>query len=210
MVNLFEALFILGLDDEAGDILDVVRGSLESTMAGAVLAELVLHYRVGLADQRLIVTDPTRTDHPVLDTALFGILEAARPRKVKYWINTLTYKRFLNETGHHLVEQGVLVRQKKRLHLAPPSGEGLNGGVSAKYSLKNRLREIVLMNQPPDLPEKVLLAFLFYGQLLKLVFTHDERMAAHRRVKKLVEKNEEGSRLGETLDAIVAAACETD
>jgi hypothetical protein len=139
---------------------------------------------------------------------LFGILDSARPRKVKYWINTLVYKKFLNETGHHLVEQGALVRKKKRLHLAMPSTEMANAGVSTKYGLKNRLRDIVLMGQPPDLPEKVLLAFLFYGKLLKLVFTHDERMAAHKRVKKLIEKDEKGSQLGETLDEIVAAACE--
>jgi hypothetical protein len=56
----------------------------------------------------------------------------------------------------------------------------------------------------------VLLAFLYHAELLKLVFTHDERIAAHKRVKKLIAKDEEGSPLGETLDDIVAAACGVD
>lgn len=206
MVKIFEGLFILALDDEEGDIVESVAIDLASSLAGSVLAELVLQKRIELTDHRVVVTDRTPTEHPVLDKALFDILDAAKPRKLRYWINTLTYKKLQEEIGHHLVEKGVLVRKKKRLHLVLPYGDGPEKNVSAKYGLKNRLREIILVGHQPELSEKVLLAFLYYSGMLKLAFTQGERKAAHKRVKKLVENEEVGSPLDEILDAVVAAA----
>jgi golgi phosphoprotein 3 len=204
MVNIFEALFILALDDEEGDIVESVVSDLESSLAGAILAELVLQKHVTLVDHRVAITDPSAMEHPVLDKALFDIVDAAKPRKLRYWINTLNYKKLQDDIAHYLVERGILVRKKKRLYLVSPYNEGSEKNISAKFSLKNRLREIILAGQPPEESEKVLLAFLYYLGLLKLVFTQGERKAAHKRVKKLVETEEEGSPLGEILDAVVA------
>jgi Golgi phosphoprotein 3 len=208
MVNIFEALFILALDEEEGDIVESVLSTLESTLAGAVLTELVLQNRIELVDHRVNVTNQSPTGIPVLDKALFEIIDASKPRKLKYWINTLTYKKLLDEIAHQLIEKGVLVRKKKRLWLVSSSGDNGNN-FSAKYGLKSRLREIVLAGQEPDLSENVLLAFLYDSDLLKLVYTHGERKAAHKRDKKLIANDEEGSGLGEALDEIVDEACES-
>jgi hypothetical protein len=210
MINIFEGLFILALDDEEGDIIESVESTLESALAGAVLAELVLQNRVEVAEDRIEVKDPTSVDHPILDRALFEIQDAARPRKLRYWINTLTYKKLLDEIGQHLVVKEVLFRKKKRLHLVIPYGGNSGANVSAKFILKNRLRDIILAGQQPDLSEKVLLAFLHRSELLKLVFTHGERKAAYRRVKKMIENDEKESLLGEPLEKIVAASCPFD
>ena len=207
MANIFESLFLLALDDEEGSIVESVESSLESILAGAVLAELVLQNRFNLTDNRITVTDQTPTGHRILDKTLQDMIDAGKPRKLKYWFNTLTYKKALDEVGQYLVEEGVLIRKKKHLHLVLAYGESPDGSVQSKYCLKNRLREIVLAGQPPELSEKVLLAFLYHAELLKLVFTHGERKAAQKRVKKMVANEEEGSGLGETLDEILAAAC---
>ena len=210
MINLCEALFILGLDDEEEVDPKTVITTLESVLAGAILAELFLQNRVRLVEDRVIVTDPTPTEHSILDKALFDIVDAGRPRKIKYWINTLIYKKFLDEIGHYLVEIGVLVRKKKRLHLLIPNSNSQNGNVSAKDNLKNRLREIVLAGKQPELTERILLAFLYHGELLKLAFPHGESKAAHKKVKKLITNDEEGICLGEPMDEIVAVACGLD
>jgi hypothetical protein len=170
MVRIFEALFILALDDEDGDIVESFVTALESALAGAVLAELVLQNRISMEENRLFVTDQTTTEH-------------------------------------HLVDEGVLVRKKKRLHLAIPDEKGQGGQISAKYILKNRLRDTVLAGSQPDLSEKVLLACLYHSELSKLVFTQGERKAAHKRVKKILAYEEEGSGLGEVLDEIIETAC---
>jgi hypothetical protein len=209
MITLFEALFILALDEEEGVLVESAAGSLSATLAGALLAELALQKRIELADSRVVVIDPTPTTHPILDRSLFDILDTARARKLKYWINTLTYHKLPEEIGHHLVKEGVLVRKKKRLRLAIPSGESQAADLSAKYALKSRLREIVLAERPPELSEKILLTMIEHGGLIKLVFTRGERKVAHKRMKKLIKGDGEVDGLGKTLDEILAVACET-
>ncbi len=207
MVNIFEALFILAVDDEDGDVVESVLRPLESILAGAVLAELVLRKRVELVDNRVCIFDQMPTEHPILDRALFDMIDTKEHRKLRYWINTLAYKKLMDEIGHQLVTRGVLVRKKKRLHLVNSCNEHSDVNIVPKYNLKNRLREIVLAGQPAELSEKVLLAFLYHSEMLKLAFTFGERKAAHKRIKKLITNDEGESSLGKTLDEIVAAAC---
>jgi len=206
-LNIFEGLFVLALDDEEGDFVESIVKTIEYLLSGAILAELAVQNRIDLVDERLHVIDQTPTDHPILDKALFDILETPKPRKLKYWINTLTYNNFLGQVGDYLVVKGMLTRHKKRLHLVSiNSSQEIN--VSAKHAIKSRLRDIVLAEQEPDLSEKVLLAFLYYGDILKLIYTHGERKEVQKRVKKLIEHEEGGIGFGDLIDDILASSCE--
>lgn len=206
MLKICESLFILAVDDDEGDIVKSVVSALESALASAVLAELALLNRIELVEQRIVVSDQASTAHAILDKALFDILDTTNPRKLKYWLNTLIYNKIFAEIGHHLVKQGLLIRKKKRLHLVILNNEDSDKYVSIKFTLKHRLREIVLSGQQPDPTEKILLAFLFHGKLLKLVFTIDERRAAQKRVKNWFENGEEENQMGELLTKILYAA----
>lgn len=203
MPNVFEALFILALDEDEGYIVESALENLQTALAGAVLAELALQERIELKDYRVVVSNQACTEHPILDKALNDILNETRLRKPRYWINTLAYKKLLQEIGHDLVEQGVLSRQKKRLRLAVTSDEEQAPVPSLKYSLKSHLREIVLAGGQPELANQVLLAFLYHADLLRLVFTIGERKIASKEIKKLLKNGG----LSETLKTIVAAAC---
>ncbi len=203
MSNVFEALFILALDEDEGYIVESVVEDFETALAGAVLAELALQERIDLKDDRVMVSNQECTGHPVLDKALNDILDENRRRKPRYWINTLAYKK-LQEIGYDLVEQGVLSRHKKRLHLAVSPGEDQALVPSLKYSIKSQLREIVLAGGQPELADQVLLSFLYHADLLRLVFTVGERKIASKEIKKLFENG----KLNETLKIIVKTACE--
>ncbi|HVN54973.1 MAG TPA: GPP34 family phosphoprotein [Anaerolineaceae bacterium] len=208
MLTISEALLVLAIDEEDGDIVEAYQATLESILPGAVLAELVLQNRIGLADQRVVVIDPAPTGHRVLDQALFDILDTSRPRRLKYWMNTLTYKKFHEEIGHELVEKGVLVRKKKRLRLAGSYVEKTKGNGAAQPGLQSRIHAIVFAGQQPDLSEKVLLAFLVYGELVRLVIPRGDRKLARKRMRNLIESADGASCLGETLDEILAISCQ--
>jgi len=208
MFNVFELLFILSLDDESGGINRKTIHTLEATIAGAILAELALQNRIQLLEHRVVIMNQDPTDHPILDKVIFDISDTAGTRKLKYWINTLIYKKYPEEIGHHLVMRGVLLRKKERLYPIIPYGENSDGNPCVKYRLKNNLREIILADRQPDLSEKVLLIFLYHGKMLKLIFTHDERWFAQKRINKLVTNNEGVGFLSDTLDEIVTIACE--
>ena len=117
------------------------------------------------------------------------------------------FEEYLEEVGHHLVVTGVLVRKKKRLFLALQDGESPQGEDTIKNRLKSHVREIVLDGKEPELPELVLLAFLYHADLFKLVFGRSDRKKARKRIIKLIFDEDEASRLGATLDIIVTMAC---
>jgi golgi phosphoprotein 3 len=204
MPNMFEALFILALDEDEGYIVESALENLQTALAGAVLAEMALQERIELKNGRVVVSNQECTGHPILDKTLNDILDETRLRKPRYWINTLAYKNLLKEIGHDLVDQRVLSRHKKRLRLAVISDEGQAPVPSLKYSIKSHLREIVLAGGQPNLADQVLLAFSYYADLLRLVFTVGERKIASKAIKKLLKNGG----LSETLKTIVAAACE--
>jgi hypothetical protein len=206
MFTIFETLFILAVDDEEGNVLESVVKVLEPALAGGVLAELALLNRIKLEDGRIIIKDESPIDNPILDKTLYAIQEMGRLRKLKYWINTLTYEKLLAEIGQCLVEDGALVRKKKKLRLVIPFGEGQDKQVSAKYGLKNRLREIVLEGQSPDQCEMVQLALLYECDLVTLVFTRGERKAANKKIKTMIDSSKPETGLDDVLYEIIAVA----
>ncbi len=186
-----------------GYIVESVLEDFETALAGAVLAELALQERIELKDGRVVVSNKECTEHPVLDKALNDILDETRLRRPRYWINTLAIKK-LQEIGYDLVEQGVLSRHKKRLHLTVSAGEDQAAVPSLKYNITSHLREIVLAGGQPELADQVLLSFLYHADLLRLVFTVGERKIASKEIKKLLENG----RMNEKLKTIVKTACE--
>ncbi len=204
MTTIVDALFILAVDDEEGDLVRSAAVVLEPVAASAILAELVLHERVDLVDGRIVARDPTPMNEAMLDKALYQILDMSQSRKLRYWVNTFSYENCLEEVGHHLVQKGVLIRHKKRLYLAKPKAENSPGNNSIKFQLKNRLREIVLEKQQPEMQDKVLLAFLFQDDLLKLISTHGERKAARKWIRKNILDD---NNLSNSLNEILAISC---
>jgi len=205
-LTIFENLYILALDDEEGKIVESTENAMEAALACAVLAELYLQKRIDLIEGRVSLLDQASLDHPVMDLTIFSIVEAARARKLRYWINSLTYKKLLAEIPNHLVDCGVLFRKKKHLRAVVPYRTASGEEILAKFELKQHLREIVLASGQPDIDEMVLLAVLYHADLLTLVFTRGERKAAAKHIRNKIVENDSNSVLGPGLDEIVVAA----
>lgn len=207
MANLFESLFILALDEDEGYIVESVVENLESALAGAVLAELFQQKRISLIENVVVVDDSSPTKHPVLDKALFDIATETKKRKINYWIKTIAYKKFLQEIGQDLVEQGVLARQKKRLLLpTPESAENEVQEPSLKFKVKEHLRAVILAGEPAELVEKVMLMFLYHTDLLRLVFTIGERKTASKRIKMMLKSEKQLDALFDAVAKIAMAS----
>jgi hypothetical protein len=207
LMYIFEAILLLALDDVESKISNPVDGELRAAIAGCVLAELVLQERITLIDGRVTVINQLPTDHPVLDNSLYNILDTAKPRKLRYWFNTLVYQGVDNEVVNTMVEQGVLERTKKHLRLVKPSKSDPSSNSLIKFNLATRLRCIVLNGKTPDPSETVLLTFLYQTKLHRQVFMAGERKKARKRMRLLVEK-EELNDLEATLNKVVKVACD--
>jgi hypothetical protein len=77
---------------------------------------------------------------------------------------------------------------------------------SAKYWVKQHLREITLGGVAPESRELALLSLIDACRLLNLVFTKDERKAASRKVEELVKGEPFGEAVAKTLEEIEMAA----
>jgi len=206
MFTIYEAIYVQAIDDEEGNLLEDEVEVLEPVLAGGVLAELTILKRIQLEDGRITIVDETPTENSILDKTLYAIQEAGRLRKINYWINSLTYEKLLSDIGQCLVEKRALVRKKKKLLLATPFGEGQARQVSAKYGLKNRLREIILEGAAPDQRELVQLALLYESGLLAMVFTKGERKAASKKIQAMIDSTDSATGLGDALFEIIAVA----
>ncbi len=211
MFTIFEILFLLAMNDAEGGLVESALENLEPALAGALLVELMLCGRIRIEDGRITVVvsaeaEMITTENSILDQALYRIQDTTRMRKIKYWINTLTYEKLHSDIEQSLVEKGVLTRKKKRLLLVVPFGPTSSGQVSAKFLLKNRLREIILAGLPASQSELVQLALLYPYDLLSLVFTRGERKAAEKRIKGLLSEDSPEAGLTEPLKQIIAVA----
>ena len=206
MFTIFETLFLLAIDDQAGDILESAKKDLEPALASAVLAELVLLGRVQVHGDFLTVVDLTSTDNPVLDHAMRAIRVIERSRKVKYWINTLVYEKLRARVGLYLVKRGLLEWKEKHLVQVLPFEDETGDKTLVKYFLKNHLRSIVLAGLPPDQTSLIQLLLLQNSNLLPLVFTRGERKVAEEKILQLNEPNQYAPFLYDAICPVIAAA----
>lgn len=111
-LTLAHELALLGYDDAGVNQLG--RPTLDYGLAGALLLELTLAGRVEVADDRLVVTDPTPVGQRQLDDALTRIATEPKRRKPKDWVTRLA-KDLPEQVLDGLVTAGVLRRDSDKV-----------------------------------------------------------------------------------------------
>lgn len=200
MFNLAEELFLLALDDESGWITTSALDTLRFGLAAGLLADLALLGRLTVEGHRVLLRDAAPTGDELLDQALQRIREADKPLKVKYWINALGFRKLPKQVAGRLVERGMLREEDHRYGPAIEAAAESAWRAPAKYHIKEKLRGAVLTTAGVEQRTLVLLSLLRGCRLLNLVFTKDERKAADKRIGELVQGEDFGAALAQTLD----------
>lgn len=149
-LTLAHELALLGYDDAGVNRLG--RPTLDYGLAGALLLELTLAGRVEVADDRLVVTDPTPVGQRQLDDALTRIATEPKRRKPKDWVSRLA-KDLPEQVLDGLVTAGVLRRDSdKVLWIFPrtryPSTTGAEPAVETQA--RQRMVAAVAADGPVD------------------------------------------------------------
>lgn len=205
MLNLAEELFLLALDDDEDWIVAPALDTLRYGLAAALLADLALLGKIAVEGQRISLLDPAPIGDDLLDDTLLRIAEANKPRKVKYWLNALGFRKLPKQIAQRLVTQGVLAEEERRYLWAVPYVGVPQQDAPAKYWIKQELRVAGLTSAKPERRGVVLLSLMKGCRLLNLVFTRDERKAASKRVDELVKGEDFGAAVTQTLADIEAA-----
>lgn len=94
--------------------------TLDTGLAGAVLADLALRGAVSLQDGLVAVVNGAATGDPVLDGVVGSIAAAGAPRKAKWWVGRLGKQRLRDDVFAGLVAREIIsVEQGKVLGLFP-------------------------------------------------------------------------------------------
>jgi hypothetical protein len=149
-LTLAHELALLAYDDAGVDRLG--RPALDQGMAGALLLELALAGRIEVADERLVVTDPTPVGQQQLDDALARMGADEKRRRPKDWIGRLA-RDLPEQVLDGLVTAGVLHRESDRvLWIFPrtryPSPTGTEPEVEAQA--RRRMVAAVATDGPVD------------------------------------------------------------
>ena len=182
-----EKLFILTIDDERGEMPASVKAVLRFGLAGALLAELTLANKFQLNEGRLLLSDPIVTHDGLLDEIMGMVALEQKPRKLIYWIEVIGRKQTVREVAERLAGRKVISIEKERYPWISPSIAYPQVDGSAKYCVKQRLREIILAKDQPEAADIILFSLLRACQLLRLVFTSDERRSASKKVEALAK-----------------------
>ncbi|MEW5868346.1 MAG: GPP34 family phosphoprotein [Chloroflexota bacterium] len=208
MLNLVEELFLLAIDDDRGVVHPSASTGLPYGMAGAILSELTFSGKLGLEGNKVVILENLVCNDEILDESLAKIVQAEKPRKATYWINVLSQhnKQLRSRVAASLVAMGALRKEGKRFLWVIPYEAYPQQDASAKYWVKQRLREAVLTQFQPEARTLGLLSLLHACGMLGLVFTKDERRRARKRIEELVQGEIIGEAVAQTLEEISAAA----
>ena len=182
-----EELLILAIDDNGSVVPTPGKTILHYGLAAAFLADLVLAKKIQLADDRLTVSNTAPTGDTLFDDILAMIAAEKKPRKLNRWIQALGGKLTTKQVALRLVERKVIVIDKKNYSWVIPFPAFPQGQTSAKYLVKQHVREVVLAGEPASPADITLLSLLKVCRLLRLVFTRDERKSADKKVDALVK-----------------------
>ncbi|HET9017056.1 MAG TPA: GPP34 family phosphoprotein [Thermomicrobiaceae bacterium] len=210
METLAEDLLLLGLDDESGAVSWQHATALPYGLGGALLMDLTLLGRLGTAGGLVTVVDPSPTGDTVLDAALAMIRAASRPRDATHWVRALGERAGLREElARRLVARGIL-REEERSFLRVFHSERFpTGDPDPELALRGRIREVTLAGVPSDDRTLMLISLVNACGLTDVLFTRDERGAAKRTIKALVEGEQFGKAVGKAVAAVVAAVAAT-
>jgi hypothetical protein len=197
MLSLAESLVLLALDDEKGTVGWRGNDALDLGLAGALLADLALRGRIGIAGGRVTMLDAAPVGDELLDETLGLIAGSSKQRDARGWVTEVfrRVKHLRSRLCEGLVEQGILHREEHTtLHIFHqvryPSSDP-----TPESALRTDL-QIAAGAQPPIAPRLLALLSLAWAcDLLDRLFGRDAR----KQVAALVEGEPWGEAVGKAI-----------
>ena len=144
MTSIADELLLLGYDDEGEPA--VGQPALDYALSGAVLVELALAGRIGIADSSVEVLHEEPTGDAVVDAALAQIAADGKRRTPNDWIGRLT-DGLREQLLRRQIEAGVLRREEGKVlwvfpHATYPTVDG--GTPATEVATRRRLASALL------------------------------------------------------------------
>ena len=202
-----EELLLLALRDEEGTISAAM---YPYALAGAILAELMLHERIRVEDskQKMVhVLSDLPLGDPLLDECLATIAKAERPDSLADWVERFTAIRHLKDrVAEGLCERGILRAEKGTFLFVfpkvtyPEVDHGPEGKILQRlqFAIFSEVEEI-------DTRTAVLLSLASSTGMLPTIFDPKELKPRQEHIDQVTQGEQVGQAAKEAIDAMQAA-----
>jgi hypothetical protein len=186
-----EELLLLCYDDESGKA-SFDHAKVDYALAGAVLVELSLQGKVGVAEPgesvkagRLVVRDPSGAGDPLLDEALADLSddEGKKPKNVLGSLRKGLRDRLLNR----LAQRGLLRRERGKILGLFPTTRWPAADAAYEAQLRESLRSVLVDGATPDARTAALVSLLSAVDVAPKVVPSSDRRVVKRRAKEIAE-----------------------
>ena len=160
MLRFVEEMILLLLNDEDGRFARVSTWSFDYAIAGGVLMDLAMEYRIDTDLKSLILIDSTPVGDDLLDPTLAEIA-AGEQEDTRYWVeHTAQHATEIREKAlQRLVNRGILERQDDRFMWVFKSRRYPAIDGEPEREVKLRIMEVLFSDEIPD-PRDVMIICL--------------------------------------------------
>ncbi|MDE2817062.1 MAG: GPP34 family phosphoprotein, partial [Chloroflexota bacterium] len=176
-LTLPQELVLMFLNEETGYFHQVPGWNLNCAIIGALLAELLIRYRIDADGESLKVLDRTETGNSVLDPILARIANEPEEQTVQYWVERLVFRApaIIDLILERLVEQNVLdYHEGEFWTLARTSWQtevyARSRGTTAVEFVKTRVNKTIFDNEIPSLRDVIIICLLDTCDVLRFIF----------------------------------------
>ena len=205
-LTLSEKILLLAIRPEKGGYFMEASSALEYGLTGAIFLEMERAGNISF-ENKLVVLKSARTSHPVMAFVAEKISASAKPRKMGYWLNSLSLSKAKIKRG--LLESLVARREvrlvDKHFLFFRWKKAYLQSGNSAA-SLVNDIRRLVL--KPVETVDDIyLLTMVDATKLLSRIFPdRHQRKNAREKIKQLKSGNQVPEAVKQAIQAAAVVA----
>lgn len=202
-MRLAEELALVLLNEDSGYFEPVGAWNLSCVIAGSVLADLSLEFRIDTDTETLTLLDAKETGDPLLDPVLEEIASAPPPvHNAQYWIEKTAQRSddAMDIILDRLVEKNILdhdsggfwslSRQVSR------TGTYSADDGSTKLQVKTRVLRAILDEEIPDPRDVILISLIAACDALPLLLTEEEYEESRERIDLLCRMDLVGRAIG--------------
>ena len=190
-MKLVDDLVLMLLNEETGYMEQVAGWNVSCAIAGALLADLSLEYRIDMDMESLTLLDAKPTGDDLLDSVLANIAATPEQRNtVQYWVekNAPTSDEVLEKTLDGLTSKGILTYESggfwslaREVSFAQP--EGGDAGLPSRAATKRRIIQMLLSDEIPDPRDVILIGLVNACDAFRFIFMPEEYQAARERIQ---------------------------
>ena len=183
MLRFVEEIILLLLRDDDGRFVHVPSWSLDYAIAGGVLMDLAMEYRIDTDLENLMLLDATPVGDSLLDPTLAEI-QAGEQNNTRYWVEHTAERAYTirEEALARLVTHGILERQEDRFMWVFRSRRYPIIDGKAEREVKLRIMGVLFSDEIPDPRDVMIICLADACGIFKEMLTRRELERASDRI----------------------------